>query len=395
MSPSKNGLLIGGVLVLIFIVGGIMLVNKKTQIVKPLQESASVASTSTASARELETLLLSQSWTIKIPDSEGLDGRTTLFFPGRYMLLSEMGEVVDQGYLDVDEVNQGFYLRNTDGYLHFHNVKKTATGFSAEARINTSFVNQALGSAITFVPIEKPVTLPVAKTIQEAAVWGDVAAIERFLSAGTAIDVTDEAGVTPLMYASYHFHPEAVEYLLSNGANPALLSKNGKNALLGAAEVGNWKAIQSLAAKGMNVNVRTAEGRTPLHLAMDDNALMLAKVLVQLGADVNAKDMAGSTPLMGAVSSLLGEGSFEYRDNLPMVEFLVEQGADINAKNVVEETALGKAIGLGLFETSRYLLSKGANPNITIQGQSVREFLNGTFATPEFREKLLPLLPQE
>jgi hypothetical protein len=347
------------------------------------------------SPHALETLLLSQSWTIKIPDSEGLDGRATLFFPGRYMLLSEMGEVVDQGYLEVDEVNQGFYLRNTDGYLHFHNVKKTATGFSAEGSIHTSFVNQALGSAITFVPIEKPVTLPVAKTIQEAAVWGDVAAIERFLSAGTVIDVTDEAGVTPLMYASYHFHPEAVEYLLSKGANPALLSKNGKNALLGAAEVGNWKAIQSLAAKGMNVNVRTAEGRTPLHLAMDDNALMLAKVLVQLGADVNAKDIAGSTPLMGAVSSLLGEGSFEYRDNLPMVEFLVEQGADINAKNVVEETALGKAIGLGLFETSRYLLSKGANPDITIQGQSVREFLNGTYATPEFREKLLPLLPQE
>lgn len=394
MSPSKNSLLVGVALIIIFVLGGIWFTHQKRQMTQRSQ-SETFATSTMVSTRELETLLLSQSWTIKMPDSEGLDGRTTLFFPGRYMLLSEAGEVVDQGHLEVDEGNETFYLRNTDGYLHFYNIQKTTTGFSAEARINTSFVNQALGSAITFVPIEKLVTLPVAKTIQEAAVWGDVAAIERFLSAGTAIDVADAAGVTPLMYASYHFHPEAVDYLLSKGANPALLSKNGKNALLGAAEVGNWKAVQSLAAKGMDVNVRTAEGRTPLHLAMDDNALMLAKVLVQLGADVNAKDMAGSTPLMGAVSSLLGEGSFEYRDNLPMVEFLVEQGADINAKNVVEETALGKAIGLGLFETSRYLLSKGANPNITIQGQSVREFLNGTFATPEFREKLLPLLPEE
>lgn len=373
-----------------------MLTYKKTQIAKPSQGNASVTSTTAAaSARELETLLLSQPWTIKVPDSEALDGRSTFFFPNRYMLLSEGGEVVDQGYLEIDEVNQAFYLRNTDGYLHLYNVKKTATGFSAEGSIHASFVNQALGSVITFVPIEKPVTLPVAKTIQEAAIWGDVAAIDQFLSAGTAIDVADGAGVTPLMYAAYYFHPEAVDHLLSKGANPALLSKNGKNALLVAAEVGNGKAIQSLAAKGMSVNVQTPDGRMPLHLAMDDNALMLAKVLVQLGADVNAKDMGGNTPLMGAVASLLGEGSFQYKDNLPMVEFLVEQGADINAKSVAEETALGKAIGLGLFETSKYLLLKGANPNVTIQGQSVREFLNGAFATPEFREKLLPLLPRE
>lgn len=385
----------GGVLILIFIAGGIMLTYKKTQIPESSRGNASMTSTTTASVRELETLLLSQPWTIKVPDSEALDGRSTFFFPNRYMLLSEGGEVVDQGYLEIDEVSQAFYLRNTDGYLHLYNVKKTATGFSAEGSIHASFVNQALGSVITFVPIEKPVTLPVAKTIQEAAIWGDVAAIDRFLSAGTAIDVADEAGVTPLMYAAYFFHPEAVDHLLSKGANPTLLSKNQKNALLVAAEVGNWKAIQSLAAKGMSVNVRTADGRTPLHLAMDDNALMLAKVLVQLGADVNAKDMGGNTPLMGAVASLLGEGSFQYKDNLPMVEFLVEQGADINAKSVAEETALGKAIGLGLFETSKYLLSKGANPNITIQGQSVREFLDGAFATPEFREKLLPLLPKE
>lgn len=386
----------GAALILIFIVAGIMLTYKKTQIANPSsQGNASMTSTTTASVRELETLLLSQPWTIKIPDSEALDGRSTFFFPNRYMLLSEGGEVVDQGYLEIDEASQAFYLRNIDGYLHLYNVKKTATGFSAEGSIHASFVNQALGSVITFVPVEKPVTLPVAKTIQEAAMWGDVAAIDRFLSAGTAVDVVDEAGVTPLMYASYFFHPEAVDHLLSKGANPTLLSKNRKNALLLAAEVGNWKAIQSLAAKGMSVNVRTADGWTPLHLAMDDNALMLAKVLVQLGADVNAKDMGGNTPLMGAVASLPGEGSFQYKDNLPMVEFIVEQGADINAKNVAEETALAKAIGLGLFETSKYLLSKGADPNITIQGRSVREFLDGAFATPEFREKLLPLLPKE
>jgi hypothetical protein len=53
--------------------------------------------------------------------------------------------------------------------LYFYNVKKTATGFSAQGRITTSFMNQDLGSSITFVPVQKSVTLPVAKTIQEAA----------------------------------------------------------------------------------------------------------------------------------------------------------------------------------------------------------------------------------
>jgi ankyrin repeat protein len=395
MSPSKNSLLVGVALVLILIVGGIMMTHRKaTNTTEPSKNTISMTSP-TVPTHELATLLLSQQWTIKIPDSEELDGRSTLFFPNRYVLLSEAGEVADQGYLEVDEAQQGFYLRNTDGYLYFYNVKKTATGFSAQGRMTTSFVNQDLGSSITFVPVQKSVTLPVAKTIQEAAAWGDIVAIDRFLGAGIAVDVLDEGGVTPLMYASRHFHPDAVDHLLSKGANPALLSKNGKNALLLAAEVGNGKTIQSLAAKGMNVNVKTAAGRTPLHLAVGDNAFELTKILIELGAEVNAKDQDGNTPLIEAVASLPGESPFEYKDNLPMIEFLVERGADVNAKSATEETALGKAIGLGLFETSKYFLSKGTNPNVTIQGQSVREFLNGDFATPEFREKMLPLLPKE
>lgn len=376
---------------LLLIVGGVLWQRRST-VPAPSASSRSSSPAPMEQPRSLQQILSARQWTIKLPQSEELDGRTTVFLANRYFLLSPTGEVVDQGNLEINEAQHRFVLRNTDGSLTFQDLKETDQGFTARVNIATTFFHTELEPALVFVPAEQVASLPSPRTIHEAAIYGDAAAIDRFLATGVSIDVVDEGGVTPLMYASYHVHPETVEHLLAKGANPALLSKNGKNALLLAAETGNIGAIRALVAKGVSVNSKTTTGRTPLHLVMDDNALDLATALIELRADVNAKDGEENTPLHDAIASLPGETPFEYKDNLPMVRLLVEHGAGVNAKNTSSETPLGKAIGLGLFETVQYLLSKGADSHITIQGQPLHEFLNGQFATPEFRDKILPLL---
>jgi len=45
-----------------------------------------------------------------------------------------------------------------------------------------------------------------------------------------AIDVKDEDGWTALMYASYHNHPEVVNFLVQSRANLHLKNNNGKSA---------------------------------------------------------------------------------------------------------------------------------------------------------------------
>lgn len=63
-----------------------------------------------------------------------------------------------------------------------------------------------------------------------AARKGDLAKIEKLLSAGSEVDVSDRCGRTPLMEACRNGHNKAVELLLEHGANPYRVSFSHKDA---------------------------------------------------------------------------------------------------------------------------------------------------------------------
>ena len=101
-----------------------------------------------------------------------------------------------------------------------------------------------------------------------AAKNGDCAKLADLLSGQPALlGAKDADESTPLHYAVWKGHAEAVRLLLAAGADVNAHNKNG-----------HW-------------------GTTPLHAAAHGNQAAIAELLIQHGADIEALDMGGKTPL--------------------------------------------------------------------------------------------------
>ena len=84
--------------------------------------------------------------------------------------------------------------------------------------------------------------------------------------------------------------------------------------------------------------------------------------LLSLGAEVNARDFAGNTPLHWC---LWYRNSTEGKDlTLKFAEKLLRSGADINARNRLGNTILTMCMTTHNVEFAKFLLSKGADPEI-------------------------------
>lgn len=128
---------------------------------------------------------------------------------------------------------------------------------------------------------------------------------------------------------------------------------------------------------------RTDDGEyfTLLHVAAQLGRLYAATCLLQLdmppsicaGVENPDGDRAGCTPLILATQA----------GHLAMVQLLVEHGADVNETTVFGEPAVVCAVGGGYFHILEYLLSKGADPEVTHDTKSFSEDLGWyTAGTP-------------
>lgn len=166
-----------------------------------------------------------------------------------------------------------------------------------------------------------PKTKP--KTIHEAAMRGDKAAVEEFLAQGARVNGKDRFGLAPLHWAAWHGNRDVVELLLVRGADIHAMCREGH--------------------------------MTPLHYSAAHGHYEIVELLVANGADVNAKNKKGGTPL-GA--STMGRG-----DCMKVAEFLIANGSDVNAQSLDGLTPLHYAVINGQPEILKMLLSEGANPH--------------------------------
>jgi ankyrin repeat protein len=227
---------------------------------------------------------------------------------------------------------------------------------------------------------------PMFSDLHQAALDGDVEAIEAILAEGVDVDYVDHEGLTPLFYAVREEKRDAALALLQAGANPnaivdgdnhtilwraiqyslkdmaALLMEHGGD-LMAEYKPGEqlyfllyYRDMQDLAERairefGVDVDFQSATGNTALRTAASEGDLDTVKWLLALGADIDVRTSSGRTPLSIAIDN-------EKED---VALYLIEQGADVTISASNGWSPLMGAADAGFINVVKALLARGAD----------------------------------
>ncbi len=253
------------------------------------------------------------------------------------------------------------------------------------------------------------------KDLWGAARTGDLEGIRRYLDEGADInELSDEADLSPLSWATLFGQLKAAEFLLEHGADVNTGQEDGGTPLHIAVFLGRSEMARLLIDKGADVNRENHEGDSPVsglyapwrmvefitgmfQLKVDPKKLgagrsKIAKMLnaefdikklevkvdiwdaafngklelvqkaIEEGTDVNYRNKESGDPLL-SVAALMG--------HTKVVEFLLDKGADINARTKDNGTALHFAAFLGRVDVVKLLLKRGIDAGL-------RNLYNGT-----------------
>ena len=169
------------------------------------------------------------------------------------------------------------------------------------------------------------------------------------------VNLSNDFGDTPLMYAAYHGDVEAVKVLVQAGANLECRNQSLCTALMYAAhnEAGNSESVELLLKSGADVNAINVDDRTPLLFACVAGNHSSVRLLLEAGASVSTRDYEGNSAL--SVVSMSG--------HTDILELLLNSGSDVNSRNIDDRTALLLACQTGNHRIAAVLLEAGADVN--------------------------------
>lgn len=149
---------------------------------------------------------------------------------------------------------------------------------------------------------DKTVTL----TIFEAAATGKINQIIRLLARDPELVITyADDGFQALGLASYFGHYDVAEYLAKAGAPINSAARNGLRAapIHSAASAGHVKIVKMLLEHGADPNVREQAGYTALHAAAQNGDVEIIRELLLGGADLRLKSDDGKTAMDTAMDA--------------------------------------------------------------------------------------------
>ncbi len=130
----------------------------------------------------------------------------------------------------------------------------------------------------------------------EAAKTGDLSQLTALLAQGADVSVRDkEYGGTPLHWASWAGHSQAVVLLLKHGVDIDSGNKDGNTPLMLASARGKSEVVKLLLENGAAVDTRDSQGSTALILATAMGHREIVELLLANGADAAATDKGGKT----------------------------------------------------------------------------------------------------
>jgi len=180
---------------------------------------------------------------------------------------------------------------------------------------------------------------------------GNVEVVKLLLNKGANVDVKDNDGRTPLLWAAENRHEAVVRLLLDKGASVDAKDNNSRTPLLWAAENGYEAIMRLLLDKGANIDAKDNNGRTPLLWADRNGHEAIMRLLLDKGANIDAKDNNGWTPLLWAFQN----------GHEAIVRLLLDKGANVDAKDNDGRTPLLWAAEDRHEAVVRLLLDKGAS----------------------------------
>jgi ankyrin repeat protein/mono/diheme cytochrome c family protein len=234
-----------------------------------------------------------------------------------------------------------------------------------------------------------------------AVLYGDADSVRLLLEAGADLNIRNEAGATPLMWAVDD--ADKTRLLIRGGADVNARSDDGRTPLfIAAARPGSYDVVKLLLDHKANPSlvVNRYGPTTPLRLAAEAGDETLLRLLLDRGAD--AKAMGGVFPLLAAMNAndpgcvsqtlksadrgaLKGAGIFlvppfgspaALRDPKAVKAFL-EAGADAAARDPAGRTLLMLAVGSDdvPVETVQTLIRLAGDVNATTaKGRTALDF---------------------
>jgi len=167
-------------------------------------------------------------------------------------------------------------------------------------------------------------------TIEEAIDVDDFAKIREMVQKGATLELRDDTGAAPLIYAAQNANDGAVSLLLELGAYIDSRNTDGETALMVAACAGTGfeKIVQILLERKANIETKDQDGQTPLIGACSRGNEQIVEMLLKNGAKIEATDRDGWTPILWAASN----------GHPNVVGMLIENGANTNIRTLDDRT---------------------------------------------------------
>ncbi|XP_061426740.1 ankyrin repeat family A protein 2 [Lethenteron reissneri] len=172
------------------------------------------------------------------------------------------------------------------------NYTPSAAKHFSPVKQSTALTNKQRGNEVSNTP-----GLLAKLSLHQLAAQGELQNLTIRLDQDGMVDVMDERGLTPLMWAAAHGQIAVVELLLKKGACAFAVARERENALSLACTSGHADIAHMLLLRGADVNVYDWNGGTPLLYAVHGNHVRCVELLLNSGADVMAETEAGLNAL--------------------------------------------------------------------------------------------------